>query len=274
MKNLLIRTASALVFAIIVIGSIYLGKNWTFVAMGIFLCISLFEIKHFVSFKKYMIIPYIIIGAIFYFIGTYGTPSYSYRQWSAIIVLFFISFLIMMLSHSKMKESPWIFKISALFYITVPFILFMTLFQFSEIIEQKAYFFPLCLFATIWTGDSFAYFTGSLWGKHKMAPKISPHKSWEGFVGGFISVLLLGWLIWHITDIQIKENTLIFWMLFCSTIYIFGTFGDFYESFFKRKVDIKDSGNIMPGHGGAFDRFDSFIFSVPCIILYLLTCLT
>lgn len=120
--------------------------------------------------------------------------------------------------------------------------------------------------ASLWVSDSFAYLVGSRFGKHKMAPKISPHKSWEGFVGGIVGSALI-WLILYATHLYARLSLPIAFV--CSVIVsIMGVFGDLIESRIKRGVGVKDSGNLMPGHGGMLDRSDSLIFG--CLTAHLL----
>jgi phosphatidate cytidylyltransferase len=123
----------------------------------------------------------------------------------------------------------------------------------------------LFLFLTLWLNDTGAYITGKLLGKHKMFPRISPKKSWEGLAGGLMLALLVTWLgrplfpdipSWHL------------WIL-CPVIVLTGTLGDLVESSYKRAAGVKDSGNIMPGHGGILDRFDSLILAAPAVYLII-----
>lgn len=121
------------------------------------------------------------------------------------------------------------------------------------------------LFVLIWSSDSFAYFSGRIFGKHKMAPKISPKKTWEGFAGGVICTLILGFFIEkHMPDM--RGN----WIIIGLLVSIFAPLGDLVESQLKRTFGVKDSGNIIPGHGGVLDRLDSFIICAPVIYLYLI----
>lgn len=119
--------------------------------------------------------------------------------------------------------------------------------------------------ASLWISDSFAYMVGSRLGKHKMAPKISPNKSWEGFVGGLVGSVLI-WMILWVTGLY--GFGLWFAVLAGVVIGIMGVFGDLIESRIKRGVGVKDSGHLIPGHGGMLDRSDSLIFG--CITAYLL----
>ena len=123
----------------------------------------------------------------------------------------------------------------------------------------------LALFVCIWANDSGAYCVGSLIGKHKMIPRVSPGKSWEGLVGGFIFSLIAG----YIFSIFVKEYSLLQWLIIAFTISVFGTLGDLVESMIKRSVGVKDSGKFLPGHGGVLDRFDSILLATPGLWLLL-----
>lgn len=121
------------------------------------------------------------------------------------------------------------------------------------------------LFVLIWSSDSFAYFTGKFLGKHKMAPKISPKKTWEGFAGGVFFTIMLGYFI-EMYYPDLRGNYMMVGLL----VSVFGPLGDLVESQLKRTFGVKDSGNIIPGHGGILDRLDSFIICVPVVYLYFI----
>ena len=121
------------------------------------------------------------------------------------------------------------------------------------------------LFVLIWSSDSFAYFTGRLFGKHKMAPTISPKKTWEGFAGGVILTLILGFFI-EKYYLELRSN----WLVVGFLVSVFAPLGDLVESQLKRSFGVKDSGNIIPGHGGILDRLDSFIICAPVVYLYFI----
>ena len=121
------------------------------------------------------------------------------------------------------------------------------------------------LFVLIWSSDSFAFFTGKFFGKHKMAPKISPKKTWEGFAGGVILTLVVGFFIERYYP-DLRGN----WIMVGFLVAVFAPFGDLIESQLKRTFGVKDSGNIIPGHGGILDRLDSFILCAPVVYLYFL----
>jgi phosphatidate cytidylyltransferase len=135
----------------------------------------------------------------------------------------------------------------------------------------------LSLFVFIWVNDSFAYLTGSLFGRHRMFERVSPKKSWEGFIGGNLFALAAAYLM-SILD-QPLSNLLVGhdgaslelwqWLVFAQIVVVFGTLGDLVESLLKRTLGVKDSGSAIPGHGGWLDRFDSLIFAAPVVACYL-----
>jgi phosphatidate cytidylyltransferase len=126
--------------------------------------------------------------------------------------------------------------------------------------------YPLILIVLIWINDTMQYIVGSLIGKTKMAPIISPKKTWEGTIGGSLLCILVA-IIWGLVS---KQFTLAHWIAIGLVASVAGTLGDLIESKLKRTAGVKDSGNIMPGHGGALDRFDSLLLAAPCLWLVLL----
>lgn len=121
-------------------------------------------------------------------------------------------------------------------------------------------------FILIWSSDIFAYFGGKAFGRHKLAPSISPKKTWEGFFAGLIMTALSAWGISHLfSEIALKD-----WIATAILVVIFGTLGDLLQSAVKRGVGIKDSGSLLPGHGGIWDRFDSFLGCMPWVGAYYL----
>ncbi len=122
----------------------------------------------------------------------------------------------------------------------------------------------LGFFCVLWANDTGAYLFGRMLGRTKLFERISPNKTWEGAVGGAILAMLVGWLFGYLT-----ESSVVHWMVISLIIVVFGTLGDLTESQIKRSVGIKDSGSIMPGHGGILDRFDGVLFAAPFVLTYL-----
>ncbi|MDR0789931.1 MAG: phosphatidate cytidylyltransferase [Bacteroidales bacterium] len=130
----------------------------------------------------------------------------------------------------------------------------------------------LSLFIFAWCNDTFAYLVGCKWGKHRLFERISPKKSWEGFIGGVVATLIAATAVWYFygRNVDGSQTYLAYWIGLALIMSIFGTLGDLVESMFKRQVGVKDSGNILPGHGGILDRFDSFFIAIPVVFVYLL----
>ena len=124
----------------------------------------------------------------------------------------------------------------------------------------------LGFFFIMWANDTGAYLTGRALGKHKFFPRISPNKTWEGTIGGII----IGVLIAYLNHFWFENLSVTNWFILGLIITVFGTLGDLVESMFKRAAKVKDSGKIMPGHGGVLDRFDSTLLAAPMVWLYLL----
>lgn len=121
----------------------------------------------------------------------------------------------------------------------------------------------LSFFILLWSSDTFAYLSGRAFGKHPLFPRVSPKKTWEGSIGGAVLTVGMSLLI------SLVFHWLLMWpaIIMALVIVIFGTIGDLVESMLKRSLDIKDSGNILPGHGGILDRFDSLLFSAPFVMV-------
>jgi len=164
----------------------------------------------------------------------------------------------------------WAYTMMSQLYIALPFSLLNVLaFQFTNC--DLPWLLPLSVFVFLWVNDSGAYCCGSLLGRHKLFPRISPGKSWEGSIGGGVLVVLAAWGISYYTESHaiVTNLTALEWMGLGLTVVVFGTWGDLIESLFKRTLGIKDSGNVLPGHGGMLDRFDSSLLAIPAAVVYL-----
>jgi phosphatidate cytidylyltransferase len=150
-------------------------------------------------------------------------------------------------------------------YIALPFSLLVILGFPQQAVTSYQPHLIIGLFFLLWASDTGAYITGISIGKHPMFPRISPKKSWEGFIGGIIFTQLVAFII----SKYFIALHMIDWMVIAIIICIFGVWGDLIESMLKRSLNIKDSGNILPGHGGILDRFDSILFSAPIVFVYL-----
>ncbi len=175
----------------------------------------------------------------------------------------FAGFIYELYSRSQRPFSNMSFILLGMFYIGVPFALV------DFIAFDGEYFYARTVFGLLlltWVNDTGAYLVGSTMGKRPLFPRISPRKTWEGTIGGVLTTILCGFALHFIFD----EHTLVNWLVLSVIVAIFGTFGDLVESMLKRSLGVKDSSNILPGHGGVLDRFDAFIFTIPYAAAYLL----
>ena len=174
---------------------------------------------------------------------------------------------------NKNAINDWAYTMLPQMYIALPFSMINVLaFETSAFDGQIHYdmLLPLSIFIFLWTNDTGAYCSGSLFGKHKLFPRISPAKSWEGSIGGGIFVIIAAIIIGYIAnDGAAHRLSIPGWVGLGVVVAFFGTWGDLVESLFKRTLGVKDSGTILPGHGGMLDRFDSSLMAIPAAVIYL-----
>ena len=193
-----------------------------------------------------------ISGIIFIAILLLGT---TYSQTSFIILyLTLASISIYEMWNILEKKS-----ILPLVFVTLPFILLISLTGFKNDFDPLLVLYILIL---TWTFDSFAYLFGSRYGRNKILPKISPKKSWEGFIGGYISTLTISFILMNYQAKLLEEYIIIAFIL-----PVTATFGDLIASYYKRKSNVKDYGKIIPGHGGIIDRLDAIFITIPVVFI-------
>lgn len=169
------------------------------------------------------------------------------------------------------KENPlgnWAFSMLSQLYVALPFALLNVLafhYDTKEGIVSYNPILPLSIFVFIWLSDTGAYLVGSLIGKNRLFERISPKKSWEGSIGGGVLSIASSFAFAHLFPIMPAWQ----WAGLAAVVVIFGTWGDLTESLMKRQLGIKDSGTILPGHGGMLDRFDSALMAIPAAVIYL-----
>lgn len=199
------------------------------------------------------ILPGIITIALFIL-------SYSGYKAEGLILLAGI-ILICSVEVFRKKHNPLnsVVSVFGLFYVAVPFLLL------TKIIYYEQFNYIIYIFILIWTCDSMAFFGGKFLGKHKLSV-ISPKKTWEGSVTGLVFTLIASYLFYYFSD---GKLTLVDAIVLGVLIGVFSQIGDLFESLFKRKLHVKDSSHIIPGHGGVLDRFDSLVFVTPLVFIYL-----
>ena len=220
------------------------------------------------------------VAAVYFFLGMAGfcagiVPSAVFIPYLLTVVYMFIAELY---TKAPNPINNWAYTTLSQMYIALPFAMVNVL-AFRGVGNGVVYNYlaPLSIFVFLWTNDTGAYLSGSLFGKHKLFPRVSPGKSWEGSIGGGLLVLLVAALVgmYQNSDMHETATELILtvpqWMGLGLVVVLFGTWGDLVESLFKRTIGIKDSGNILPGHGGMLDRFDSLLMAFPAAVIYLYT---
>jgi phosphatidate cytidylyltransferase len=187
---------------------------------------------------------------------------YDYRILLLNIPFLFLIFILELYSKSEKPFQNIAFTLLGIIYVALPFSLLNFITNYGGNYSYQLLF---GFFFILWSSDTGAYLTGSAIGKHKLFPRVSPGKTWEGSIGGAIASYGVAYLIsgWY-TSITTFD-----WMVIASILVVIGTLGDLVESLFKRSINVKDSGNILPGHGGILDRFDSLIMATPFVFTYL-----
>ena len=202
------------------------------------------------------------------------TPAAVFIPYLLTVVYLFISELY---TKAPNPINNWAYTMLSQMYIALPFSMInVVAFHSTGDAHVYDYLLPLSIFIFLWTNDTGAYISGSLLGRHKLFPRVSPGKSWEGSIGGGLLVLAVAALVGYLANSSEGGHTLSIpaWMGLGLVVVFFGTWGDLVESLFKRTLGIKDSGNILPGHGGMLDRFDSSLMAFPAAVVSLYTVTT
>lgn len=282
-KNFIIRTITSILFVIVLVGCILAHPIAFDLLFGVITAMAIWEFTTIVNHKADLQVNRFITTVA----GTYlffAVMAFNMNACgSEIFIPYLISIMYLMISElyfdRKNSIYNWAFTMMAQLYIALPFALLNTLAYLSvdDIEGVHAVYTPvvvLAMFIFLWCSDAGAYCVGSLIGKNKLFPRISPGKSWEGSIGGGIIAILVALLISYLLPqlgLQSPFSSTIEWVGMAIVVVIFGTWGDLVESLLKRKLGIKDSGHILPGHGGMLDRFDSTIMATPAVVVYIYT---
>lgn len=272
MKSLITRAITGAIFVAILVGGILYSPVSYALVFAIITALAAREFSGLVNTIKGVNIntPINILGALYLFFAFLGYMI-SYADFGIFIpYLFLLIYLIVSELYLK-KENPinnWAYSMLCQLYIALPFALLNVL-AFHEnpstgsTMEYK-WIMPLSIFIFLWLNDTGAYCVGSLLGKHRLFERISPKKSWEGAIGGGLLAIIGGYVIALYFPILSELQ----WIGLALTVVVFGTWGDLSESLLKRQLGVKDSGNILPGHGGILDRFDSALLAIPAAVIY------
>lgn len=266
MTNIAQRTITGTVFVAVIIAAILLGEATLATLTIIVSFLSLNEFNGLVKGKYNVNVPLVesCLGAVLMTASIVLPLKYGLTLLFFIVPYFFVCMAIELFRKQQDPVKTWAFFLLGQLYIAVPFALLNLIALMDRLIV-------LAIFVLIWVNDTFAYLTGmgtsKTIGNHKMFPRVSPKKSWEGLVGGAVMAVVASVIFSRLTDIARFSTAE--WIGLAIVIVVFGTIGDLCESIFKRTLGVKDSGTILPGHGGMLDRFDSVLFATIGTIMYL-----
>lgn len=216
------------------------------------------------------------VAGVYFFLAVGGFCSGAV-QTGAVFIPYLLTIVYLFISElytqNENAVNDWAYTMLGQMYIALP-LSTINILAFNAATDGSInfnYIIPLSVFIFLWANDTGAYCTGSLFGKHKLFPRISPAKSWEGSIGGAVFVLISAYIIGMLTGADAGKSYLDIpqWLGLGLIVVVFGTWGDLVESLFKRTLGIKDSGTILPGHGGMLDRFDSSLMAMPAAVVYL-----
>ncbi|RUL59156.1 phosphatidate cytidylyltransferase [Prevotella koreensis] len=277
MKNLIVRAITGVFFVTAVV-TCFLSPITMVFLFAIVTGLTVWEFTGIVNTLKAVSVNRFIstVGGVYLFLAMAGYVS-GFVPTSAVFVPYLLTVVYLFISELyTCAENPinnWAYTMLSQMYIALPFstINALAFMQQGDGTIAFSTMLPLSVFIFLWVSDTGAYCCGSLFGKHKLFPRVSPAKSWEGSIGGGIFVLITAAVVWYFTGGNDAGSvlTLPVWLGLGLVVVVFGTLGDLVESLFKRTVGIKDSGSILPGHGGMLDRFDSSLMALPAALVYL-----
>ncbi len=291
MNNFIIRSITGIIFVVAIVAS-FLRPEAMVLLFSIVTGLTVWEFTGLVNDRPGVTVNRFIctVAAVYFFYAMtyFCSDLYGGAAKSVVFIPYLVTIIYLLVAELYLKqEDPiedWAYTMLSQMYIALPFSLLNVL-AFTTTSQGTVSFntlLPLSVFIFLWVNDTGAYCVGSLLGRHKLFPRISPGKSWEGSIGGAVFVLAAAWGIGWFDNLPSTgaSSTLALstgmlsipeWLGLGLVVVVFGTWGDLVESLFKRTLGIKDSGSILPGHGGMLDRFDSSLLAIPAAVVYLYT---
>lgn len=275
MKNMLVRAITGFFFLLAVVGCTVASPVSFLVLFLLITALSVWEFTSLVNAHDGAQVNRLITAVAGFYLVAAVAGYASGLTGSKEFIPYVLTLLYLLVSELYRKEphplKNWAYAFAAQLYVALPFallsVLAFRLDTFCGMVKFE-WIYPLSVFIFIWTSDTGAYLVGSALHKRfptKLFERISPKKSWAGSIGGGVLCLVAAAVLWHF----FPEKMLLWqWMGLGLTVCVFGTWGDLVESLLKRQLGIKDSGNILPGHGGMLDRFDSALVAIPGAVLY------
>jgi phosphatidate cytidylyltransferase len=291
MKNFIIRTITGIIFVAAIVAS-FLRPEAMVLLFSIVTGMTIWEFTGLVNEREHVTVNRFICtvaGVYFFYAMTYYCSDlYAGVAKSVVFIPYLVTIVYLLIAELYLKQDDpvqdWAYTMLSQMYIALPFSLLNVLAFTANGSGMVAFntLLPLSVFIFLWINDTGAYCVGSLLGRHKLFPRISPGKSWEGSIGGALFVLAVAYGIGWLDNMEIADAehtspffagmlSILEWLGLGLVVVIFGTWGDLVESLFKRTLGIKDSGSILPGHGGMLDRFDSSLLAIPAAVIYLYT---
>lgn len=270
-NNFIQRTITGIVFVAVLVGCILGGPIPFTILFALISALTIWEFGSIVGKSGEVIInkPICMLAGVFLFFG-FAYLGVAPGDSSVLIpYLFLVIYLLVSELYLKRKNPlhNWAYTMMSQMYIALPFALLNVLAFHTNVTGSASEYnpiLPLSIFIFNWVNDTGAYCTGVLFGKHRLFERISPKKSWEGSIGGAVFCVIAAFVMAHFFPFL----SLGVWVGLGLVIVVFGTWGDLTESLLKRTLGIKDSGNILPGHGGMLDRFDSSLMAIPAAVVY------
>lgn len=276
-NNFIQRAITGIIFVGVLIGCILGGPISFTLLFALITALTIHEFGNIVSKQPDVEInkPICMLAGVFLFFGFAYLGVMPGQTEILIPYLFLIIYLLVSELYLKKKNplNNWAYAMMSQIYIALSFAMLNVLAYHSignegELSHYQVQYnpiLPLSIFIFTWINDTGAYCTGMLFGKHRLFERISPKKSWEGSIGGGVFSIIGAIVMAHFFPFM----PINIWIGLALTVVVFGTLGDLTESLLKRTIGIKDSGNILPGHGGMLDRFDSTLMAVPAAVVYL-----
>lgn len=265
MNNFVKRSLTGIVFVTLLLGCTFFGQLSFSVLFFVITILGVWEfysLSETVGNQPQKIAGTLASAVLFKTSAMMCMDMYDHRILLLNLPLIFFIFILELYTKSEKPFQNIAFTLLGIVYVALPF----SLLNFITT-HGGGYHYQLLFgfFFILWSSDTGAYLAGSAMGKHKLFPRVSPGKTWEGSIGGAIASYGVAYFIsgWY-TSISMFD-----WMVIASILVVIGTLGDLVESLFKRSINVKDSGNILPGHGGILDRFDSLILATPFVFTYL-----
>lgn len=268
MRELLLRISTGLIFLVVVISSIVFNPYTLaslFYVVGVLGMLEYYNLAKIGGVHPQSILGLITATALYLLIELVKLEVVPLRFLSLVIPFFICIFIFELYRKRPDPFNNIAHTIIGIIYVMAPLAL-LNIFSFEEIIHEYSPEVVLGFFIMLWLNDTGAYVFGRLFGKRKFFPRISPKKTWEGFAGGMASAIAGGWIL----SIYYPQFSLLNWIILAILIAVSASFGDLVESMLKRSLNVKDSSNLLPGHGGILDRFDGVLLASPMVFTYLM----